>query len=111
MSSVVPVKSREDFTGCADNRIVCESEPPAEPGARRSFKGMGFPRKADEMSLPIVAHDGNRVYTQIANPDHPEPRAARKFKLINAGAEALARGDWLAVAIVTAVVMSEVADD
>jgi hypothetical protein len=58
----------------------------------------------------MIARPGIQVYTQFANISPPEPQAAYKSKLVDRGLRALAHGDWLAVAVITAIVTKE-ADD
>jgi hypothetical protein len=61
-------------------------------------------------STHSVTYLSVRVQPQIANAAHPEPRAARKARLVHTGLQALACGDWLAVAIITTIVMKETRD-
>jgi hypothetical protein len=60
--------------------------------------------------MTSIAYLEPDIYSQNAQPSHPEYLSARKARLVEAGLHALAQGDLLAVAVITCVVKSEVRD-
>jgi hypothetical protein len=63
------------------------------------------------VSTHIVTDRSVHVQPQIANTAHSEPHSVYKSRLVDASAKALSCGDWFAVAVITATVMTEVADE